>query len=68
MVREALAIAELTGETVLAMHGLGRKVIGAIQGHQQLIVKDAKMRQQVVLLKARKDLNKHGIEVWQLGG
>ena len=63
MIIEGLAIAELTGETVLAMDGFGRKVIGAIQGHQQLVAKAPKMRQHAVLFKALKDLNKHRIEV-----
>ena len=62
MVREGLAIGELTGETVVAMDGLGRKRVGAIHGHQQLVAKDPKMRQQAVLFEALKDLNKHGIE------
>src|SRR3989454_9744782 len=43
MIIESLAITELTAETVLAMNGFGRKVVGAIEGHQQLITKDAKM-------------------------
>ena len=62
MVLEALAIAELTGETVRAMQGFGRKVSGAIQGHQQLIAKSPKRHQHAVLFKALKDLNKHRIE------
>jgi hypothetical protein len=33
MLIEGVAIAELTPQTVLAMKGLGRKVIGAIKGH-----------------------------------
>src|SRR2546422_3166974 len=45
------------------MDGFGRKIVGAIHGHQQLVAKDPKMRQQAVLFKALKDLNKHGIEV-----
>ena len=32
MIIEGVAIAELAGETVAAMNGLGRKVIRAIQG------------------------------------
>jgi hypothetical protein len=62
MIREGLAIAELTGETVLARNGFGRKGVGAIESHQQLIAKDAKMCQQAVLFKTLKDLNKHRIE------
>ena len=42
MIIEGLAIAELTPETVVAMNGFGRKVVGAIEGHQQLIAKDPK--------------------------
>jgi hypothetical protein len=45
------------------MNGFGRKVVGPIEGHQQLIAQDAKMRQHTVLFKAIKDLHKHGIEV-----
>ena len=60
---EGLAIGELAGETVVAMDGLGRKVVGAIQGHQQLVAKVAKMRQHAVLFKALKDLKKHRIEM-----
>jgi len=45
------------------MHGLGRKVVGTIQGHQQLVVKDPKVCQHAVLFKALKDLNKHCIEM-----
>jgi hypothetical protein len=62
MIIEGLAIAELTGETVGAMHGFGGKVGGAIEGHQQLVTKDAKMRQHAMLFKALKDLNKHRIQ------
>src|SRR5262249_36502228 len=56
------AIAELALQTVWTMNGLGRKVIGAIQGHQELIAKDAKMCQHAVLFKACKDLNKHRLQ------
>jgi len=62
MVREGLAIGELTGEAVVAMHGLRRKVVGAIQGHQPLVAKAPKMRQQAMLFKALEDLNKYRIE------
>jgi len=62
MIIERLAIAELTPKTVLTMNGFGRKVVGAIKGHQELIAKDAKMRQHAVLLKSLKDLNKHRIK------
>ena len=55
--------AELTPQTVLAMHGLGRKVVGPIEGHAQLMAQNPKMRQQVVLFTLLKDLEKHGIEV-----
>lgn len=63
MVIEGWAMGELTGETVAAMHGVGRKVVGAIHGHEELIAKDPKMRQHAVLCKARKDRHKHWIEV-----
>jgi len=62
MVIQGVAIGELTGETVLAMQGLRRKVVGAIEGHQQLIAQDAKRRQHPVPFQALKDLNKHRIE------
>ena len=62
MVREGLAIGELTGETVVAMDGCGRKRVGAIHGHQPLVAKDPQRRQQAVLFEALKDLNPHGIE------
>jgi len=61
MIREGLAIGSLTAETVVAMHGLGRKVLGAIQPHQQLVAKAPKARERAVLFKALKDLNKHRI-------
>ena len=38
MIIEGLAVRELTGEAVVAMDGFGRKIVGAIHGHQQLIV------------------------------
>jgi hypothetical protein len=44
------------------MNGFGRKVVGAIQGHQKLMAKDTKMRQHAVLLKSLKDLDKHRIK------
>jgi hypothetical protein len=56
-------MAELTPQTVLAMNGVGRKVVGAIEGHEQLIAKDAQMRPHAVLCKTLKDLKKHRIEV-----
>ena len=62
MIREGLAIAELTRKTIGAMNDLGRKGVGAIQGHQQLVAKRPKMGQQAVLFQALKDLNKHRIE------
>ncbi len=63
MVIERMAIAELTPQTVLTMNGLGRKVVGAIKGHQELITKDTKMRQHAVLLKSLKDLDKHRLQI-----
>ena len=62
MIREGLAVRALPGKTGVAMHGLGRKVSGAIEGHQQLVAKRPKMGQQAVLFQALKDLNKHRIE------
>ena len=68
MIREGLAMTELPGEAVGTMNGFGRKVVGPIEGHHQLSAQDAKMRQHAVLFKARKDLQKHGIEVaWRDG-
>lgn len=63
MLREGLAIAAPTGETVLAMHGLGRTGSGAIEGHEQWSAQAPKMRHHVVLFKARKDRKKHRIAV-----
>ena len=68
MIREGLAIAKLTSEAVRTMNGFGRKIIGPIEGHQQLIAQDAKMRQHAVLFQALKDLHKHGIEVARCEG
>jgi hypothetical protein len=62
MRKEGVAMAPLTRETMVAMHGIGRTGVGAIQRHQELVVQDAKMRHQAVLFKARKALNKHWIE------
>jgi hypothetical protein len=56
-------MAEPTGETVVAMHDLGRKGVGAIEGHAQWIAKAPKMGQHAVLFKALKDLKNHRIEV-----
>ena len=59
---EGVAMGELAGETMVTMNGLGRKVVGTIQGHQELVVKVAKMGQHAVLFKALKDIKKHRIE------
>ena len=40
MIIEGGASAELTPQTVVAMHGLGRKGVGPIEGHAQLIPQD----------------------------
>ena len=45
------------------MNGFGRKVVSAVQGHQQLIAENPKMRQHAVLFKALKDLHKHCIKM-----
>jgi hypothetical protein len=63
MIVEDLAIAELTLKTVLAMDGFGRKIVGAIEGHQELRTKDPKRRQHAVLFQPLKDLHKHRLEV-----
>src|SRR5712691_12617657 len=63
MIVEGLAIGELPGETVVAMHGFERKVGGAVQGHQELVAKEPKICQHAVPFKALKDLNKHRIKV-----
>jgi hypothetical protein len=60
---EGLAIGEWPGETVVAMHGFGRKGVGAVQGHPALVAKAPKMGQYVLLFKAFKDLNTHRIKV-----
>jgi hypothetical protein len=47
------------------MDGLGGEVGRAIKGHQKLIPKDPETVEQVVLVKAFKDLEKNGVEmVW----
>jgi hypothetical protein len=63
MIIEGVTIAELTSQTVLATNGLGRKVIGGIEGHEKLRAKDPQRRQHAALFQTRKDLKKHGIEV-----
>jgi hypothetical protein len=63
MIREGLAMGEVPGETVGTMNGFGRKVVGPIQGHQQLVAKDPKGCQHAVLCKALKDRNKDRIEM-----
>ena len=45
------------------MNSFGRKGVGAIESHQELIAKDPKMCQHAVLFKELKDLHKHGIKV-----
>ena len=45
------------------MDRFGRKVVGPIQGHQQLVAKDPKGGQHAVLFKALKDLHKDRIEM-----
>src|SRR5262249_5228322 len=62
MIIAGLAIGELTGETVVAMYGCGRKVDGTIQGHQPLVAKDPNMRQQAGLLPVLKNLNTYRIK------
>ena len=42
---------------------LGGKVGRAIQGHQELIPEDPETVEQVVLVQARKDLKKDGVEM-----
>ena len=68
MIVEGLAIGELPGETVGAMNGFGRKVVGAVQGHQQLVAQNPKMRQHAVLFKTLKDLKKHGLKMARRDG
>src|SRR5919108_6540318 len=58
MIIEGLASAELTPQTVWAMDGFGRKVVGPIEGHAQLIAQDPKLRQHAVLFQPLKDLKK----------
>jgi hypothetical protein len=59
---EGGAVRELTGETVGAMDGLRRKIIGPIECDQQLLPKDAKGVQHMVLFQAREDRKEHRIE------
>jgi hypothetical protein len=63
MIIEGLAMAEPTGETVVAMNALGRKVIGALEGPAPWIAKAPQMRPHAVRFKALQDLKKHRIEV-----
>jgi len=63
VIREGGAIAELTPKTVGAMHSLGRQVVRASEGHEQLSAKDAKMRHHAVVCQTRQDLKQHRIEV-----
>jgi len=62
VIREGLAIGALTGETVWAMHGLGRKVLGAIQRHQPLVAKAPKARERAMLFQTLTNRHKHGIK------
>jgi len=61
VIRQRGPVGELTRETVGAMDGLGGAGGRAIKGHQKLIPKDPETVEQVVLVKACKDLEKHGI-------
>src|SRR5215510_7007870 len=45
------------------MNRIGGKVIGAIQGEQQLVAQDPKLGQQALLIEALKDLKIHPIEI-----
>ena len=63
MIIEGLAIGELTGETIRTVDRFGRKVVGPIQSHQQLVVKDPQVCQPVVLFEAFKHLHKYRIEM-----
>ena len=62
MIIKRLASAELTGEAVWAVNGFRRKVVGAIERHEELIAKDTKRRQQALLFQALQNRNKHRIE------
>ena len=55
-------MAALVGETGMAMPGVGRKVIGTIQGHQALGVQVAQRRPHAVRFQARKNLETHRVE------
>jgi hypothetical protein len=63
MIIEGLAIGALAGETVGTVERFGRKGVGPIQRHQQLVAKDPQGGQHVVLFKAFKDLHKDRIEM-----
>ena len=63
MIVEGWAFCGVTPETVVAMNRVGGKVLGTIQGEQQLIGKDPKAAERAALLKPLKDLKIHPIEV-----
>jgi hypothetical protein len=63
MIIAGVASAELAPQPVLAMNGLGRKILGLSEGHAQLIAQAPKRRQYAVPFKTLKDLQKHGSEV-----
>jgi hypothetical protein len=49
----------LTPETVWALHGRGGMVLGALERHQQLVMKPPKVAQQALVLQALQNLKKH---------
>jgi len=63
MIVESAAMCGLTPETILAMNRVGGMVLGAIESHQQLVIKPPKVAQHAVGLKLLKDLKIHPIEV-----
>ena len=63
MIVECVALGSVTSETIVAMNRVGGMVLGAIESHQQLVIKHPKGAQHAVLLQTLKDLQIHRIEV-----
>jgi len=63
MIGECAALGGVTPETIVAMNRVGGMVLGAIESHQQLVLKHPQGAQHAVWLKTLKDLPIHRIEV-----
>src|SRR6516164_10405913 len=61
--RRECVLCGLTPETMWAMHRVGGMVLGAIESHEQLVIKHPKGAQHAVVLKTLKDLKIHHMEV-----